>query len=235
MSIVNRQSELEDNWSSTMADIKQACDEANRNFDDVTVIAVTKTWPATDVDVLAQLGVHHVGENRDQEAKEKHTQVKAQDLIWHAIGQIQTNKVKSIIAWADVVHSVDRIELVQMFAKHLDGANKTLDIFVQVNLDEQYSGGRGGVQQAEVLDLVELIAKNPCFRLLGVMGVAPLHGDAKQAFADLQSISGLVQQVAPEAKYISAGMSDDYKIALKYGATHLRLGSLILGHRTYSG
>ena len=232
---MDRNEELALNWQSTMQSIQDACVSANRDFSEVTVVAVTKTWPASDIDMLASLGVTNIGENRDQEARDKHQQVTAHGLTWHAIGQIQTNKVKSIINWADVVHSLDRPELIDAFVKHLTPLDKQLDVFVQVNLDENISEHRGGVARDRSLQLAELVGQHECFRLLGVMGVAPLNGDTERAFATLQSISQSVQEVQPEARFISAGMSDDYKIALKYGATHLRLGSLILGHRTYNG
>ena len=232
---MNRSEELQLNWESVQQQVGLACAKANRSLDEVTIIAVTKTWPASDVDILANLGVRDVGENRDQEASEKKSQVNATDLTWHAIGQIQTNKVKSIVQWADVVHSIDRAELVTEFSKRLAQTGKTQNVFVQVNLDEQPSSGRGGAALTDALHLAELVLADSNFSLLGVMGVAPLGGDLERAFATLQEVSVRVQELAPDATNISAGMSDDYQIALKYGATHLRLGSLILGHRTYSG
>ena len=232
---MNRIDELRLNLTTVKNSVQDACERAGRKFEDVTIIAVTKTWPASDVNLLAQLGVTDVGENRDQEAKAKKSEVSSTNLTWHAIGQIQTNKVKSIIQWADVVHSIDRLELVEVFAKQLAHAGKSIDVFVQVNLDEVPRDNRGGASTDEALALAQAVLSNEAFRLRGVMGVAPLHGDANRAFEHLASVSQALMQLDPTASAISAGMSDDYEIAIKNGATHLRLGSLILGHRTYSG
>ena len=228
---MSRLDELSLNWTQTKAEVESACVTANRNFTDVTIIAVTKTWPASDVDLLAHIGVTNVGENRDQEAAAKKLEVEASNLNWHAIGQVQTNKVKSIVQWADAVHSIDRIELVQALAKVMPLRNRPLDVFIQINLDPQVRQERGGLRDGDVLALAESICAVPGLNLMGVMGVAPLEGDADEAFASLEHTSLQLRGQIPAAQYISAGMSADYKNALKYGATHLRLGSVILGHR----
>ena len=228
---MSRLDELSLNWTQTTAQVKSACLAANRNFSEVTIIAVTKTWPAADVDLLAHLGVTNVGENRDQEAAAKKLEVQASNLTWHAIGQVQTNKAKSIVQWADAVHSVDRIELVHALAKVMPTRNRPLDVFIQINLDPDVRQERGGLRDGDVLELAEQICAIPGLNLMGVMGVAPVNEDAAQAFAALERSSLQLRQHMPAAQYISAGMSADYEIALKYGATHLRLGSVILGHR----
>lgn len=229
--MTDRLTELATNWSEVTGQVAATCQQLGRDFSEVQIIAVTKTWPASDVDLLAEVGVQNIGENRDQEAATKKLEVSARDLTWHAIGQIQTNKVKSIAQWANVVHSVDRPELVSAFAKVLGNQNTELGVFIQVNLDPQTNDIRGGLRQQEVMALAEQILEVPNLNLLGVMAVAPLNEDPEPAFAKLADISeDLVTQI-PTAKFISAGMSADYEIALKYGATHLRLGSAILGHR----
>lgn len=229
--MMSRLDELSLNWTQTTAQVESACLAANRNFSEVTIIAVTKTWPAADVDLLAHLGVTNVGENRDQEAAAKKLEVQASNLTWHAIGQVQTNKAKSIVQWADAVHSVDRIELVHALAKVMPTRNRPLDVFIQINLDPDVRQERGGLRDGDVLELAEQICAIPGLNLMGVMGVAPVNEDAAQAFAALERSSLQLRQHMPAAQYISAGMSADYEIALKYGATHLRLGSVILGHR----
>jgi pyridoxal phosphate enzyme (YggS family) len=228
---MSRLEELSLNWTQTVAQIDAACLSANRSFTDIAIIAVTKTWPASDVDLLAHIGVTNVGENRDQEAAAKKLEVKASNLTWHAIGQVQTNKVKSIVQWADAVHSVDRIELVHALAKAMPSRNRPLEVFIQINLDPQIREERGGLRDGDLLEIAEQICAVPGLNLMGVMGVAPLDGDAAEAFAALERSSLQLRQQIPSALYISAGMSSDYEIALKYGATHLRLGSVILGHR----
>jgi pyridoxal phosphate enzyme (YggS family) len=199
------------------------------------LIAVTKTWPASDVDLLAGLGVTDVGENRDQEAKPKHEEVQAKNLTWHAIGQLQTNKAKSVAAWADVVHSVDRIDLVTALTKAVVGRNLPLGVLIQANLDPNPTENRGGALPNELLKLAELISQCDGLRLKGVMGVAPLGGDDEFAFSKLQEFASQIQNMFPQANWISAGMSGDFGTALKFGATHLRIGSSILGNRGFQG
>ena len=231
---MDRRSELATNLAEVKADIESACTEAGRNPNEVTLIVVTKTWPASDVDLLAQLGVTDVGENRDQEAKVKFEQVQAK-LTWHAIGQLQTNKAKSVANWADVVHSVDRTDLVSALAKAVVSRTSDLKCLIQVNLDPNPRDERGGAHPGEVLALADQISQTPGLTLSGVMGVAPLGEDPEPAFIKLAQISSQVVNKYPAAIWISAGMSGDYAIALKHGATHLRIGSSILGHRQVNG
>jgi len=232
---MDRGLELQANLLDVERDISEACIAANRNRADVTLIAVTKTWPASDVDLLAGLGVTDVGENRDQEAKPKHEEVQAKNLTWHAIGQLQTNKAKSVAAWADVVHSVDRIDLVTALTKAVVGSDLPLGVLIQANLDPNPTENRGGALPNELLKLAELISQCDGLRLKGVMGVAPLGGDDEFAFSKLQEFASQIQNVFPQANWISAGMSGDFGTALKFGATHLRIGSSILGNRGFQG
>jgi pyridoxal phosphate enzyme (YggS family) len=232
---MDRKQELQANLQDVERDISQACIAANRNRDDVTLIAVTKTWPASDVDLLAELGVTNVGENRDQEAKPKHDEVQAKNLIWHAIGQLQTNKAKSVAAWADVVHSVDRVDLVNALTKAVTNRETPLGVLIQANLDPVPTENRGGALPNEIMELADLISGSKGLKLQGVMGVAPLGGDDDMAFARLQEFANQIQARFPEANWISAGMSGDFATALKYGATHLRIGSSILGNRAFQG
>jgi len=232
---MERKLELQANLRDVEQEISAACVAANRNRSEITLIAVTKTWPASDVDLLAELGVTDVGENRDQEAKPKHDEVQASNLKWHAIGQLQTNKAKSVAAWADVVHSVDRSDLVTALTKAVVGREKSLAVLIQANLDPAPTDNRGGALPSEVLKLAEMISSCDGLRLQGVMGVAPLGGNDELAFSKLQDLSGQIQNLYPEANWISAGMSGDFATALKYGATHLRIGSSILGNRGFQG
>jgi len=232
---MDRGLELQANLLDVERDISEACIAANRNRADVTLIAVTKTWPASDVDLLAGLGVTDVGENRDQEAKPKHEEVLAKNLTWHAIGQLQTNKAKSVAAWADVVHSVDRIDLVTALTKAVVGRDLPLGVLIQANLDPNPTENRGGALPNELLKLAELISQCDGLRLKGVMGVAPLGGDDEFAFSKLQEFASQIQNMFPQANWISAGMSGDFGTALKFGATHLRIGSSILGNRGFQG
>jgi pyridoxal phosphate enzyme (YggS family) len=232
---MDRSLELQANLQDVEREISDACLAANRNRAEVTLIVVTKTWPATDVDLLADLGIADVGENRDQEAKPKRNEVKAKNLRWHAIGQLQTNKAKSVATWADVVHSVDRIDLVTALTKAVVDREIPLSVLIQVNLDANPTENRGGALPSELPSLAELISSCDGLRLQGVMGVAPLGGDDARAFSHLQDSASHIQSSYPEANWISAGMSGDFATALKYGATHLRIGSSILGNRGFQG
>lgn len=231
---MDRRTELAQNLAEVKADLANACIAANRDPADVTLIVVTKTWPASDVELLAELGVTNVGENRDQEAKGKHGEVSAK-LTWHAIGQLQTNKAKSVANWADVVHSVDRPELITALAKAVTNRTSPLGCLIQVNLDPDPRDERGGANPKDVPQLAHEITSTPGLALLGVMGVAPLGEDPNPAFAKLADISANLVREYPTAIWISAGMSGDYVEAINHGATHLRIGSSILGHRQVNG
>lgn len=231
---MDRLSELKANLTEVNSQIEAACKKYNREPNDITLIVVTKTWPASDVDLLAELGVTDVGENRDQEAKVKHDEVLA-PLTWHAIGQLQTNKAKSVANWADVVHSVDRLELVEALAKAVLNRESKLQCLIQVNLDPDPLEHRGGALPEEVEHLATQILKVPNLELAGVMGVAPLGEDPEPAFIKLAQISDELKTQYPYATWVSAGMSGDYELAIKHGATHLRIGSSILGHRVING
>jgi hypothetical protein len=232
---MERKLHLQSNLELVTQEIAAACAAAHRLPSEVTLIVVTKTWPASDVKLLAGLGVTDVGENRDQEAKPKSDEVKDLNLTWHAIGQLQTNKAKSVATWADVVHSVDRSDLVNALGKAVLTRTTPLAALIQVDLDPSPKDNRGGAMPNQVIDLAEQIMQTPGLELQGVMGVAPLGGDDAQAFALLQDISAQVQQRNPKADWISAGMSGDFETALKFGATHLRIGSSILGNRGFQG
>jgi pyridoxal phosphate enzyme (YggS family) len=229
---MNRRDELESNLQDVKAAIAQHCQELGRELP--TLIVVTKTKPTSDMELLGELGVTDVGENRDQEAKVKHDECSAK-FIWHAIGQLQTNKAKSVAAWADVVHSVDRSDLVTALDKATSQRDLPLKCLIQVNLDPDTPEHRGGCLPSDVLALAAQINACPGLQLQGVMGVAPLEQDPNPAFELLQRVAKTMQIDFPDATWISAGMSEDYPNALKYGATHLRIGSTILGSRTVVG
>lgn len=219
-----------------------------------TLIVVTKYFPADDVELLARLGVTDVGENKDQEAAAKAAATASLGLSWHFIGQLQSNKAKSVVRYAKAVHSVDRSSLVNALAKAMGAEQQRraeaglppradLDCFLQVDLRDPSAasgaaGGaapsgpaRGGALPADLPALADAAAAAPGLRLAGLMAVAPLGGDPRAAFERLRTLSGQLRQTHPEAAAISAGMSGDLEAALEYGATHLRIGSDILGPR----
>ena len=231
---------LAERLAATRSRIDSACTAYGRS-EKPQLIVVTKFFPASDVLALRELGVSAVGENRDQEAKAKHAEVCAalgasgpgvDPLRWHFIGQVQTNKANSVASYADVVHSVDRPALVTALAKGARNAQRTLTALIQVSLDGPDSGqGRAGALIEDVPALADAIAGVDGLELGGIMAVAPLGGDPRAAFARLREVSEHVQSAHPGASVISAGMSGDLEAAIEFGATHLRVGSAILGSR----
>jgi pyridoxal phosphate enzyme (YggS family) len=204
-----------------------ACSAAGRRRDDVVLVAVTKTRPASDVALLRDLGVHDVGESKDQEAAAK---ARAVDGVrWHFVGQLQRNKARRVASYASAVHSVDRIPLVDALDDGARRADRTLDVLLQVSLDGD--PGRGGVLPAELPALADAAAHAVGLRLRGVMAVAPLGEPADAAFARLAELSARLRADHPGATAISAGMSGDLEAAIAVGATHVRVGTALLGHR----
>ena len=213
--------------------IEQACDAVGRDPAGVTLIAVTKTFPASDVRLLAELGVTDIGENRDQEAKAKHAECADLPLRWHFIGQLQRNKARSVASYADVVHSVDRLSLVTALSTAAAAADREITALIQVSLDdEDGSADRAGVPPDLALDLADAVDLASGLRLGGVMAVAPLRGDADAAFARLARTAEGIRDQHPAAVIVSAGMSADLEQAIRHGATHVRIGTALLGHRS---
>lgn len=208
--------------------------------DPVCLVVVTKFFPAADVDRLAALGVRDIGENRDQEAAAKVADVVLRDrLTVHFIGQLQTNKVRSVVSYADVVQSVDRPKLARALGRAALEAGGELQVLVQVSLETDGAvgpdAGRGGVSMAAAPGLADLVAATDGLALRGVMAVAPLGADPARAFADLRRVRDGIQEQHPEATWMSAGMSGDLEAAVAAGATHLRVGTAILGSRPPHG
>lgn len=209
--------------------IAAACRAVGRGRDEVTLIAVTKTRPAEDVRILAELGVRDVGENRDQEAAPKARELAGLPLTWHFVGQLQTNKVRSVVEYADVIHSVDRLRLVEAISKEAVRQGRSVGCLLQVALDDD--PGRGGCRPADLLPLADEVALAEGVWLGGVMAVAPLGEEPAKAFARLRELATRLQEQHPRATMVSAGMSGDLAEAIAYGATHVRVGTALLGRR----
>lgn len=224
-----RTAELAANLRAVRERIEIACEASGRP--PATLIVVTKFFAAEDVYRLVDLGVTDVGESRDQEARAKHEQCVDLPLTWHFIGQIQTNKAKSVVRYADLVHTVDRSSLATALNKAAATVDRVLDVLVQVNLDPDPREGRGGCPPSAVPDLVAHIHAAGHLRVRGVMGVAPLGDAPDPAFARLSALADDVRAASPEADIISAGMSSDLEAAVSHGATHLRIGTAVMGSR----
>ena len=231
----NRLSEIQSNLEIIQARIKNACSAAGRDISEITLIAVTKTYPASDVDLLKQLGIENVGENRDQEASAKKLEVKS-EFKWNFIGQLQSNKAKSVVNYADLIHSVDRWSLAKEIQKSAQGIDKVQQVLIQVDLDQSGPDPtRGGIWPAELRELAQLINQASHLELMGLMSVAPLGEKPELAFARLKEIRVDFLKENPGAQILSAGMSDDLESAILHGATHLRIGSALLGERPKIG
>ncbi|POX39877.1 YggS family pyridoxal phosphate-dependent enzyme [Streptomyces sp. Ru73] len=239
--MTDRRTELAGNLARVEDRISTACAKAGRNRDDVTLIVVTKTYPASDVRILAELGIRHVAENRDQDAAPKAAECADLPLTWHFVGQLQTNKVRSVTSYADIVQSVDRTKLVTALSKEAVRAGRELDCLIQVALDAESDarGDRGGVGPGGVEALADAVAAADGLRLRGLMTVAPLAGvyagRQRAAFDRLMEISSGLRAAHPAANMVSAGMSSDLEDAVAAGATHVRVGTAVLGVRPRLG
>ena len=227
----DRRAEIESGLATVRDRIESACASAGRSSDEITLVVVTKFFPPSDVQLLAELGVGDVGENRHQEAVEKAAECADLDVRWHFIGGLQSNKAAAVASYADVVHSVDRGKLVNGLSRGAQERGRDLDCLVQVSLDPPGATGRSGCDPDDVAALVDRIGEAEGLRMRGVMGVAPLDGDAHEAFARLAETAAAVRAQVPDATWISAGMSADLEQAIQHGATHLRIGSAVLGTR----
>ena len=225
----HRRAELVAALGAVRTRIADGCARAGRDPRAVTMIAVTKTYPTTDIATLHELGVLDVGENRDQEARVKAAELADLGLRWHFVGRVQTNKASSISSYAAAVHSLDRMDAVTAFAKATRQRPQPLDAFVQVSLDGDAARGGAGVD--EVLRLAEAVSAAPGLLLRGVMAIPPIEADVEESFARLAEISAAVRGEYPGADAISGGMSADLDVAVKYGATHVRVGTALLGRR----
>ena len=218
-----RKAEITRNLQEVKERINLAAQSIKRDPAEIELIVVTKTFPISDIEILRDLGELNFGENRDQEAGPKAQAIPA---TWHFQGQIQSNKIKSICEWADVIHSISSEKEILKFAQ----SARKHQLFLQVSLDGQE--GRGGASRSDLAQLADLVNESNNLELLGLMAVAPLGTEPEKAFADLAQINQGFKSQFPNSKYLSAGMSGDFEAAIKFGATHIRVGSSILGSRS---
>jgi hypothetical protein len=231
----DRRAELAANLADVRARIAAAEVAGGREPGSVRLVVVTKTWPASDVRLLAGLGIADVAENRDQEARPKQAECADLGLRWHFVGQLQRNKARHVAAYSDVVESVDRPELATALDRAAAEAGRTIDVLVQVDLADPPQPHRGGMVPAAVGDLADRVAACAALRLRGVMAVAPLGEDPRSAFARLADVAADLRRDHPEASVLSAGMSHDLEEAVEAGATHVRVGTAVLGGRPALG
>lgn len=241
---MDRSSELADNLAKVESEITTTLNRIGRPRDAVTLVVVTKNFPVGDIDILYQCGIRDFGENREQEAREKVNHFAAlaasgrnySDIRWHFQGQLQRNKLASIGSWAHLVHSIDDVKYLKGLSDSALSHKRIVEGLIQISLDPHPAAGRGGVNLEGAEEIIstyeskreELAGLN----LVGVMGVAPLGESAAEAFTELQSVFSQLRRNTPYLSTLSAGMSGDYISALEHGATHIRIGSSILGNRS---
>ncbi|MDP3712639.1 MAG: YggS family pyridoxal phosphate-dependent enzyme [Mycobacteriales bacterium] len=210
--------------------ISAACRAAGREPSEVALIAVSKTWPASDVRLLQDLGVTRFGENRDAEARDKAAALAERPPTWHFVGAVQSSKAASVARYTDVVHSLDRTSLLTALDRGAVAAGRTLDVLLQLSLDGDPA--RGGAVAADLPGLADAVEAAQGLRLKGVMAVAPRGAEPATAFAELARVAALLRADHPAATELSAGMSGDLEQAVAHGATLVRVGTALLGHRT---
>jgi pyridoxal phosphate enzyme (YggS family) len=243
-SYATREEELRANLAALQSRIAAACEAAGRSPRDVTLIAITKTFPASDVRLLAGMGVLDIGENRDQEAAPKAAECAGLEppLRWHFVGQLQARKAKSVVGYADVIHSVDRSRLVEVLGARARAIGRNVTCLVQVDIDQPHDQAsderehaglaqRGGWEPGEVPALADAICAEDGLTLGGVMAVAPLGAPPRPAFHRLAEVAAIVRKAHQGATMISAGMTGDLEEAIAEGATHVRVGTALLGGR----
>lgn len=230
-----RRAEIVANLAEVRARIAAACVAAGRAEAEVTLIGVTKFFSAADAVCLAEAGVADLGESRDQEAAAKvveYAALTSTPARWHFIGRLQTNKAKSVARYAALVHSVDRPELADALAAGADRAERVLPVLLQADLGNPGdSAGRGGAEPDQLRRLADQVAGLPSLELAGLMAVAPLGADPEPAFAELADLAAAIQADHRQARILSAGMSGDLEQAIAHGATHVRVGTALLGRR----
>ena len=231
MADLTRGEELAAALAAVEARLSAACAAAGRRREDVLLVAVTKTRPASDVALLRDLGVRDAGESKDQEAAAKAAELSG--VRWHFVGRLQRNKARSVASYADVVHALDRLPLVAALSDGAVRAGREVDVLLQVSLDGDPE--RGGALPDDVPGLADAVAAADGLRLRGVMAVAPLGAPPEPAFARLVELSARLRADHPGADAVSAGMSGDLEAAVAAGATIVRIGTALLGHRPPPG
>ncbi len=212
--------------------IAQACEECDRDADDITVIAVTKTFPATAISIAVASGVFNIGESRLQDAEPKIVEL-GQIARYHMIGHLQTNKVKKAVELFDCIQSVDSLKLAKEISKRAVEAGRTIECFVEVNSSEEPQ--KNGVALDETLDFIKQIYQLPNLKLTGLMTIGPHTIDENKIRAAFHKCHHLFKEgkqiVGNGFTHLSMGMSSDFKIAIQEGSTMIRVGTGLFGSR----
>ena len=226
---------LKTNYERLTGSIKAECDKLDKDFNKIKLVAVSKTYPSEQIAEVNKLGHKDFGENKVQELKRKHEELKTYDINWHLIGHLQTNKVKYIIDYVYLIHSVDSYKLALEINKRAKGINRTVDILVQVNTSHEDQ--KSGVEVNETKKLCLEISKLDCINLEGLMTIGMFTDDEKiirENFKTLKDLYEDLKVVHENFQYLSMGMTADFEIALEEGSNMLRIGSAIFGERNYN-
>lgn len=228
---------LKENLDIVRENIRKACDRAGRSYDEVTLIAVSKTKPLSDIETLMQYGETEYGENKVQELVEKYEHVSS-PVHWHLIGHLQTNKVKYIVDKVSLIHSVDSVHLAKEIEKEAAKHDVTVDILIQVNIAHEDT--KFGIDETSVYDLLEEIKHYPHIRVKGLMTIAPFVENAEENRVHFRKLHQLLLDIKSknidniDMSILSMGMTNDYEIAIEEGATMVRVGTGIFGARNYN-
>ena len=216
-------------------DIASTCEQLNMESDHVLLVAVTKTYEADVINASIAFGITDIAENRVQEILRKYDDV-TKGVRWHLIGHLQTNKVKYIIDKVDLIHSVDSLNLAEEISLRAGKSDKIQDVLIQINVADETQ--KFGIAPHQFDELLEGISKLPNIRVCGLMNIAPLVEDPSLLREDFKCMKDLFNKIKNctysnvEAKYLSMGMSNDYKIAIEEGSNMIRIGTKIYGKRS---
>lgn len=228
---------LKDNLKAVQDNILKACKKANRDPEEVTLIAVSKTKPLSDLEEILDCGVLEFGENKVQELCDKEEHIKF-PVHWHMIGHLQTNKVRYIVDKVTLIHSVDSLKLAKQISKEAEKKNVDVNILIEVNVAQEAS--KFGLATEDTLSLVREAAKLPHIHIRGLMTIAPLvenPEDNRMVFRTLKQLSVDIDAYHIEnvsMEILSMGMTNDYMVAIEEGATMVRVGTGIFGARNYN-
>lgn len=228
---------LKNNLEQVKSNIKAACERSGRNYEDVTLIAVSKTKPLSDIEELITYGATEFGENKVQELTDKYENVSTK-VNWHLIGHLQTNKVKYIVDKATLIHSVDSVRLASEIEKEANKKGVIANILIQVNIAHEDT--KFGVNENEIYDLINEIKNFEHIKIKGLMTIAPFVENPEENRVHFRNLYQLLLDIKSknidniDMSILSMGMTNDYEIAIEEGATMVRVGTGIFGERNYN-
>ena len=226
---------LKDNYNALIKDIKLTCERTGRDFKDLTLIAVSKTFPSDDIVLVNEFGQLHFGENKVQELKSKFDILSKRNINWHLVGHLQSNKVKYISDFVYLIHSVDSLKLSEIIDAQAKVHNRIIDILIQVNISNEDQ--KSGIEPDEIKNLCADVSKleNVCIKGLMTIGMFTDDDDIiRDNFKTLKTVYDELKQIYSSFQYLSMGMTSDYRIAIEEGSNMLRIGSAIFGYRNFT-